>query len=172
MMRVLGIDCGLRHTGWGIIDTKNYDTRFIACGQIGIPSKLPISQRLFTLYQELNDLMDKFIPDVVSVEDVFINKNAASSLKLGYARAIALMVPAKNDIPVFEYANRTVKQAITGSGRAEKEQVNEMVIRLLPEFRGNASSQKAFDASDALAVALCHIHNASIIEKLAGGESQ
>ncbi len=160
-MRILGIDPGLEHTGYGVIEVRGNAYRFIAAGRVSSNPKDSIPQRLMVLAQGLRAVLHDFKPDVAAVEEVYVNKNMQSSLKLAQARAVALLVPTEAALPVHEYAARLVKQSLVGNGNAEKPQVAHMVGVLLP-----ASKQQklAPDAADALAVALTHAHHAGRVK--------
>ena len=153
-MRVLGLDPGLRHTGWGVIDVTGNRLRHVADGAIHAPLGLPLAERLVALFRELTEVLVRFAPDEAAVEETFVNKNPASTLKLGLARGVVLLAPAERGLPVAEYSANLIKKSVVGAGHAEKAQVQLMVRRLLP---GCAIS--APDAADALAVAICHAHH-------------
>src|SRR5438105_6939361 len=155
-MRVLGLDPGLRHTGWGVIDVAGSRLSYVADGVVHAPTELPLAERLVALFRQLGAVVERFRPDEAAVEESFVNKNAASTLKLGVARGVVLLAPAERGIPVAEYSANLVKKAVVGAGHAEKSQVQLMVRRLLP---GCDSSEP--DAADALAVAICHAHHAA-----------
>lgn len=150
-MIILGLDPGLGTTGWGIIRKEGNRLSHIANGQIKTDAKSPIERRLLHLDAELAALMTDYRPDAVAVEEVFVNKNPQSTLKLGQARGVVLLGAARAGVPVAEYATRLVKKAITGVGGAEKAQVQAMLAILLP-----GAKQSGPDAADALAVAICH----------------
>src|SRR5438046_605998 len=150
-MRVLGLDPGLRHTGWGVIDVAGNRLSHVADGVVHAPVDLPLSERLVALFRQLNEVLERFRPDEAAVEETFVNKNPASTLKLGVARGVVLLVPAERGVPVAEYSANLVKKSVVGAGHAEKEQVQMMVRRLLP---GCAIAEP--DAADALAVAIGH----------------
>lgn len=154
-MRILGLDPGLVHTGWGIIDSEGSRLRHIADGRISPPTKLPMAARLAFLDAELAKLLATWQPDCAAVEETFVNTNAASTLKLGQARGIALLAPARTGLEVAEYATNLVKKSVVGAGHAEKSQVAMMVGILL-----NIRHEGSADAADALAVAICHAHHA------------
>ena len=154
MMRVLGLDPGLRHTGWGVIDVAGNRLSHVADGVVHPPTDLPLADRLVALFRELTALVERFRPDEAAVEESFVNKNAASTLRLGVARGVVLLAPAERGVPVSEYSANLIKKSVVGAGHAEKEQVQMMVRRLLP---GCAIAQA--DAADALAVAICHAHH-------------
>ncbi len=152
-VRVLGIDPGLRFTGWGLIGVCGNRLSHIADGVLAGDASLPVPERLRALFVALTALIDAHKPDEAAVEETYVNRNGAATLKLGYARGVALLVPALAGIPVAEYGAKSVKLAVVGNGNAEKIQVAEMVRRLLP----GAKTTRA-DAADALAVAICHAH--------------
>lgn len=155
-MRVLGIDPGLRFTGWGVLEAEGNRLRHVADGVIATDSALSVPLRLCALHQGLAGLLRDFAPDEAAVEETYVNRNGDATLKLGYARGICLLVPAQAQVPVFEYAAKSVKLAVVGNGNAEKPQVADMVRRLLP-----AARLARLDAADALAVAICHAHSSS-----------
>ena len=155
MVRLLGVDPGLRFTGWGVIEADGNHLRHVADGVIATDSATTVPQRLKVLHESLVALMAQHKPDEAAVEETYVNRNGTATLKLGYARGVALLVPALVGVPVIEYAAKSVKLAVVGSGGAEKAQVQMMVRRILP---GCAVS--APDAADALAVAICHAHHA------------
>ncbi|MFI4947892.1 MAG: crossover junction endodeoxyribonuclease RuvC [Alphaproteobacteria bacterium] len=155
-MRVLGLDPGLRHTGWGVIDVAGNRLRHIADGVVHAPTELPLAERLVALFRQLNAVLERFAPDEAAVEETFVNKNASSTLKLGVARGVVLLAPAERGIPVAEYSANLIKKTVVGAGHAGKEQIQLMVRRLLP---GSAIAEA--DAADALAVAICHAHHAA-----------
>jgi crossover junction endodeoxyribonuclease RuvC len=155
-MRVLGLDPGLRHTGWGVIDVDGNRLTHVADGVASAPTDLPIGERLVLLFRQLGEVLERFRPDEAAVEETFVNRNAASTLKLGVARGVVLLAPAERGVPVSEYSTNLVKKSVVGAGHAEKAQVQLMVRRLLP----GCAVVKA-DAADALAVAICHAHHAA-----------
>jgi crossover junction endodeoxyribonuclease RuvC len=153
-MRVLGLDPGLRRTGWGVIEAEGSRLRHVAHGVIASESKDELASRLVQLHRGLEGILSAYEPDEAAVEVTLANKNPDSTLKLGMARGIALLTPALQGLPVGEYLPMIVKKAVVGTGHAKKEQVEMMVQRLLPGCE--ISSQ---DAADALALAICHAHN-------------
>ncbi|RYG60930.1 MAG: crossover junction endodeoxyribonuclease RuvC [Proteobacteria bacterium] len=153
---ILGIDPGLEHTGYGVIAVSGNSHRFIAAGRVSTSPTLPLPQRLAKIAEGLALVIKQHNPTHAAVEEVFVNSNARSSLKLGQARGVSLLVPTQHGLPVAEYAARLVKQSIVGKGNAEKTQVAHMVKVLLP-----ASAATSADAADALAVALTHAHHLS-----------
>ncbi len=154
MIRLLGIDPGLRFTGWGIVESEGNRLRHVADGVLATDSAHSVPNRLMTLHHGLTALMADWRPDEAAVEETYVNRNGTATLKLGYARGVALLAPALIGIPVHEYGAMAVKQAVVGTGAADKEQVKMMVRRLLP----GATLARA-DAADALAVAICHAHH-------------
>lgn len=151
MERILGIDPGSRVTGYGIIDSDSGSIRFVACGVIKTDTKSGFSHRLHEIFVGVNEVIQAHSPVVVAVEDVFSSNNPRSALKLGQARGAAVVSAMDNNLQVYDYTPRAVKQGVAGYGQASKEQVQHMV-RVLLNLRGAPSS----DAADALAVAICH----------------
>jgi len=156
MRRVIGLDPGLRKTGWGVIEQDGNRLRHIAHGSIHTDADQSTAERLRTLHDGLAQVLADYAPHEAAVEETFVNRNASSSLKLGLARGVVLLAPALIDIPVSEYAPNAVKKAVVGAGHADKKQVATMVRHLLP-----GANAKDPDAADALAVAICHAHLAS-----------
>lgn len=155
-MRLLGLDPGLRHTGWGVVDVTGNRLCHVADGVVHSRDGRPLAERLVDLFRQLNGVLDQYGPDEAAVEETFVNKNPASTLKLGVARGVVLLVPAERGLPVFEYSANLVKKSVVGAGHADKQQVQMMVRRLLP-----GSALDTADAADALAVAICHAHHAA-----------
>ncbi|HET8997565.1 MAG TPA: crossover junction endodeoxyribonuclease RuvC [Acetobacteraceae bacterium] len=156
MLRLLGIDPGLRFTGWGLIEADGNRLRHLADGVIATDGEAAVPDRLKALHDALAALLAEYRPHEAAVEETYVNRNGAATLKLGYARGVALLAPALAGVPVTEYAAKTVKMAVVGTGGAEKQQVQMMVRRLLP----GATVRRAY-AADALAVAICHAHHRS-----------
>jgi crossover junction endodeoxyribonuclease RuvC len=153
-IRLLGLDPGLRFTGWGVIESEGNRLIHVADGVISTADIADLSRRLKALDDGLAEILARFRPAEAAVEETYVNRNATATLKLGYARGVALLAPARAGLPVFEYGAKTVKLAVVGTGNAEKSQVGMMVRRLLPSaVKGRA------DAADALAVAICHAHH-------------
>ncbi len=150
-MRILGIDPGLLHTGWAIIDTVGPEYHYVASGVILPPTRDMFAVRLVTIFYGVNELCETFKPDECSIEITFVNKNPTTTLALGHARAAAMVAVANNNIPVNEYEPNKIKKALTSAGHADKEQVYKMVRMLLP-----AAKPKTPDESDAIAIALAH----------------
>jgi crossover junction endodeoxyribonuclease RuvC len=153
-IRILGIDPGLRRTGWGIIDVAGNRLSFVACGSVETNERAPLSARLVAIHDGLERIIVEFRPHESAVEATFVNKDAASALKLGQARGVALLVPGRAGIDVAEYAPNVVKKSIVGAGHGDKAQVRMMIAVLLP--RADPASD---DAADALAVAVTHAHH-------------
>ena len=162
MPRILGLDPGLGTTGWGLIQAEGNRLSHIANGQLKTDSAAPLPRRLAALGQELEALLSEHRPDAAAVEEVFVNANPQSTLKLGQARGVAIMVAARSGIEVGEYAARLVKKAVVGVGNAEKAQVHAMVARLLPGVKIAGP-----DAADALAVAITHAHHLATARRIA-----
>lgn len=155
MSRILGIDPGLHITGWGVIDYDGYHLKYEAHGTIVTALSEHVSRRLTKIYQELSDIIEEFSPNEAGIEQVFVNMNPGSSLKLGMARGAAICCAGVMKLPIEEYTPNAVKKSVAGIGHATKEQVAMMVQRLL-----NCGEVKA-DAADALAVAVCHAHHST-----------
>ena len=164
-MRVFGIDCGTNCTGYGVVDVQYgpRETRLIAvaAGGLKLSREQPLPMRLAYIYAELSALLELHRPEVVAVEEVFYSVNAKSALKLGHVRGVALLAAATHGLPVAEYAPLTIKSAVVGYGRAEKHQVQQMVMRLL----NLDQIPEPADAADALAIAICHLHTAATRER-------
>ena len=154
VIRILGIDPGLRIAGWGLIDACGSKLGFVASGTINPRTSLSLAARLHALHQGLGEIIDRYAPDCAAVEETFVNANPRSALLLGQARGVCLLAPAGHGLDVGEYPANTIKKAVVGAGHAQKQQVQEMIRVLLPK----AGKQQA-DAADALAVAICHAHH-------------
>jgi crossover junction endodeoxyribonuclease RuvC len=154
-MLILGLDPSLSCTGWGIVAKSGNRLSHVANGQIPTDPKLPLAERLVVLDRDLTDVILAHRPDAAAVEEIFVNKNPQSTLKLGQARGVCLLAAAKAGLPISEYATRLVKKALVGTGGAEKAQIQAMLKVLLPGVR-----LAGVDAADALAVAICHAHMA------------
>ena len=152
-IRILGLDPGLRRTGWGVVACEGARLSHVAHGVIAPNESLPFAERLLALLEGIAAVIDLHAPDEAAVEETFMNSNAASALKLGHARAMALVAPARAGLPVAEYAATVVKKAVVGTGGADKAQVGWMIARLLP-----SAGKTSADAADALAVAIAHAH--------------
>ena len=154
MPKLLGLDPGLGTTGWGLIQAEGNRLSHIANGQLKTDTAAPLPERLADLSRQLEALIADVAPDAAAVEEVFVNKNPQSTLKLGQARGVVIMIAARGGLDVAEYAARLVKKAVVGNGNAEKAQVHAMVSRLLP-----GATIAGPDAADALAVAITHAHH-------------
>ncbi|MBT8414344.1 MAG: crossover junction endodeoxyribonuclease RuvC [Boseongicola sp.] len=159
-MRVMGLDPGLRAMGWGVIDVSGSRLSHVANG-VCKTSTGDLGGRLVSLFDQLSDIWEIYTPDTAAVEQTFVNKDGAGTLKLGQARGIAMLVPARAGIVVGEYAPNAVKKAVVGVGHADKRQVEHMVRMQLPgiEIAGP-------DAADALAIAICHAHLAATAQRM------
>lgn len=150
-IRIIGIDPGLRNTGWGVVDSHGSRLSFVACGVVRSDAALTLGDRLRQLHEGLTAVLHAHMPAEAAVEETFVNRDPQSALKLGQARGVALVVPALAGLPVAEYAANLVKKTVVGAGHAEKQQIAMMIRILLPR-----SDAKTADAADALAVAICH----------------
>ena len=150
-VRILGIDPGLRNMGWGVIESEGSKLSFVACGTVKSNDKLTLADRLCQLFDGLSEVVHLYQPHEASVEETFVNKDARATLKLGQARGIAMLVPARAGLLVAESAPNLVKKSIVGTGHADKQQIHRMVKMLLPK-----ADPKTPDAADALALALTH----------------
>ena len=155
--RVLGIDPGLNATGYGVISTSSNRLKHMVNGQIKTSSDDPLPVRLACIFNEMSELVNTWQPTMVAAESVFVHRNVSSALKLGQARGAALVACARFDLPIAEYTPTRIKQTLTGRGRADKEQVRYMIQTLL----NMRTAVQSLDASDALAVAVCHWHHVS-----------
>ncbi|HTP85702.1 MAG TPA: crossover junction endodeoxyribonuclease RuvC [Bryobacteraceae bacterium] len=161
-MRVLGIDCGTERTGYGLIESDGRSHRLIEAGVIATSERDPLARRLFVIATELRNVIRRFSPEAVAVEEVFFARNVRTALKLSHVRGVALMTAAEAELPLGEYSPLEIKTSVVGYGRAEKSQVQLMVRSLLRL----AEPVESEDASDALAVAICHATRASVLEKM------
>jgi crossover junction endodeoxyribonuclease RuvC len=159
-MRLLGLDPGLRKTGWGVIDAADGRLRHVANGTVDSDERRALSERLLQLFEGICAVIERHRPEAAAVEESFVNMNASSTLKLGLARGMALLAPARAGIAVAEYPTNLVKKSVVGAGHAGKEQIQAMVRRLLP-----AAEILGPDAADALAVAICHAHHAATLTR-------
>ena len=157
-MRVFGIDPGSARTGYGCVQTDGTRHSLVACGAIASPLTRPFPQKLKAIHAELTGLLAKHHPDCVAIENLFHALNARSALKLGHARGVAMLAAVEAGVPIVEYTPAEVKQAVVGYGRAEKRQVQTMIQLLL----GLDAPPTPYDASDALAIAICHVHRMNV----------
>lgn len=155
-LRVIGLDPGLRQTGWGVIESDGSRLSHIANGAISTDADRELGDRLVQLKQGIEEILAAHLPAEAAVEETLANRNPSSTLKLGMARGVALLVPSLSGLPVTQYLPMIVKKAVVGTGHAKKEQVAMMVERLLP-----GCTIASADSADALAVAICHAHNRS-----------
>lgn len=153
--RIIGLDPGLRNTGWGVIDMDGNRITYVDSGTARPPTDWSMADRLKSLHDLLMMVLERYDPNEAAVEETFLNKNPGTTLKLGHARGVVLVAPALYGLPVAEYSAKSVKQSVVGTGAANKDQIGMMVRTLLPGC--NPSSE---DAADALAVAICHGHHA------------
>jgi crossover junction endodeoxyribonuclease RuvC len=153
-VRILGIDPGLRRTGWGVIEVEGNRLVYIGCGSVEPPEDLPLSSRLLAIHEGLATVLGDFRPLEAAVEQTFVNKDGVATLKLGQARGVAMLAPAMFGISVAEYAPNQVKKTVVGAGHADKNQIMVMLKVLLPK-----AEPKSSDAADALAIAITHAHH-------------
>ena len=154
-MRILGIDPGYAIVGYGVIDYEGNKFRTVEYGQITTEAKTELPERLLKIYNELSEIIEKYKPDAMSVEELFFNNNAKTAINVGQARGVILLAAQIRNVRIFEYTPLQVKQAVVGYGRAEKNQVQQMVKMLL----SLAEIPKPDDVADALAVGVCHAHS-------------
>ena len=161
-MRVLGIDCGTEYTGYGVVELEDSGRLVcLTCGAVKLSARDPMAQRLSKIFSSLQEIIQAHRPDRVAIEDVFYALNVKSALKLGQVRGVAMMAAAMSGLEVSEYAPLSIKSAVVGYGRAEKQQVQQMVTRLL----NMAEVPEPPDAADALAIAICHLHTAATMAR-------
>ena len=153
-IRIIGIDPGLRRTGWGVVESLGNSLRFVAAGTVRSDDKADLASRLCQLHDGLAGVLHEAMPQEAAVEQTFVNKDAAATLKLGQARGIAMLVPARAGLTVAEYAPNVVKKTVVGAGHGDKAQIRMMIGVLLPK-----ASPQSDDAADALAIAVCHAHH-------------
>lgn len=156
-IRIIGIDPGLQRMGWGIIDSLGSSLSFVAAGTVRTNPKADLASRLCELHDDLSEVLHVHMPHEAAVEQTFVNKDAKATLKLGQARGIAMVVPARAGLPVAEYAPNQVKKTVIGVGHGDKTQIKLMVNMLLPK-----ASFDSDDAADALAIAICHAHSRGV----------
>jgi crossover junction endodeoxyribonuclease RuvC len=162
-IRILGIDPGLRRTGWGLIECEGNRLIYVACGSVETNERTDLALRLVAIHDGVLRVIDEFAPHEAAVEQTFVNKDATATLKLGQARGIAMLIPARAGLPVSEYAPNLVKKTIVGTGHGEKAQIRMMIGVLLPK-----ADPQSEDAADALAIAVTHAHHrTSLLLKVA-----
>lgn len=154
MTRIIGLDPGLRNTGWGVIETEGSRLIYVADGAVHSDADVALAERLLQIHQQVLRVLKEFSPDEAAIEETFVNTDARATLKLGQARGAVMLAPAICNIPVSEYAPNTVKKSVVGVGHADKTQVKHMVKLLLPR-----AEMKTADSTDALAIAICHAHH-------------
>ncbi len=154
MVRIIGLDPGLRNTGWGIIESEGSRLIYVADGSVHSDADAPLAERLLQIHTQLIRVLNEYAPDEAAIEETFVNKDARATLKLGQARGAVMLAPASLGIAVSEYAPNVIKKSVVGAGHAEKEQVKHMVKLLLPK-----AIMKSADSVDALAIAICHAHH-------------
>jgi crossover junction endodeoxyribonuclease RuvC len=154
---ILGLDPGLRHTGWGLVRQQDNRLSFVAAGRVNPDPDLPMAERLKQLASGVAAVIAQYNPQEAAIEETFVNNNQASALKLGQARGVAMLIAAQAGLSVAEYAANTIKQTVTGFGHADKNQILRMVNILLP-----GSGNLTPDAADALAIAICHAHHTNM----------
>jgi crossover junction endodeoxyribonuclease RuvC len=164
-IRILGIDPGLRRTGWGVVDVAGNRLSFVACGSVETDNDAGLAVRLVTIHDALVRVIEEFRPEEAAVEATFVNKDASATLKLGQARGIAILVPGRSGLLVAEYAPNVVKKSIVGAGHGDKGQIRMMIGVLLPK-----ATPESEDAADALAIAVTHAHHRqSAVARAAAG---
>lgn len=154
MVRIIGLDPGLRNTGWGVIEAEGTRLIYVADGAVHSDAEAPFAERLLQIHEQVLRVLKEFTPDEAAIEETFVNMDARATLKLGQARGAVMLAPAALRIPVAEYAPNQVKKSVVGAGHAEKQQVKHMVKVLLPK-----AALKTADSTDALAIAICHAHH-------------
>lgn len=152
--RIIGLDPGLRNTGWGVIEIEGSRLIYVADGSVHSDATATLAERLLQIHLQVLAVLQEFLPDEAAIEETFVNTDARATLKLGQARGVVMLAPASLKIPVAEYAPNTVKKSVVGAGHAEKAQVKLMVKMLLPK-----AVMKSTDSVDALAIAICHAHH-------------
>ena len=167
MTTILGVDPGIATVGFGVIKASGTRQELVRCGAITTPAGQRLSVRLQQIYHDMLDLIDMFEPDSIAVEELFFNSNLTTGISVAHGRGVVLLAGQEKGIPMYEYTPLQVKSAITGYGRASKKQMMEMVRRLL----GLEETAKPDDASDALAIAICHARFSSSLLNIDGGDS-
>lgn len=167
MIRIIGIDPGLRRTGWGVVDSDGVHLRYVASGLVTACADGDLAYRLRELFEGITSVIASFKPQEAAVEETFVNENARATLKLGQARGMALLAPALGGLVVAEYPPNLVKKSVVGAGHAEKRQIGAMIGFLLPAARAASA-----DEADALAIAICHANHRQTRARVAAGMSQ
>jgi crossover junction endodeoxyribonuclease RuvC len=158
-IRIIGIDPGLRNMGWGVVDSLGSSLSFVAAGTVRSDAKADLASRLCQLHDGLSEVLHQHMPHEAAVEQTFVNKDAKATLKLGQARGVAMLVPARSGLAVAEYAPNQVKKTVIGVGHGDKAQIKLMVNMLLPKAKYDSD-----DAADALAIAICHAHSRGTVD--------
>lgn len=164
-MRILGVDPGIATVGFGVIESDGHTQSMVACGVINTPAGLSLSNRLQLIYDDVEELISTFRPEAMAVEEIFFNTNTTTAISVAHGRGVILLAGYRAGVPIFEYTPLQVKQAVVGYGRAEKNQVIDMVRRMLRL----ETPPKPDDAADALAIALCHARSSTSLLNLKGG---
>jgi crossover junction endodeoxyribonuclease RuvC len=154
MVRIIGLDPGLRNTGWGVIEAEGSRLIYVADGAVHSDAEAPLATRLLQIHEQVLAVLKEFSPDEAAIEETFVNTDARATLKLGQARGAVMLAPAICNMAVSEYAPNTIKKTVVGAGHADKAQVKHMVKMLLPK-----AALKTADSTDALAIAICHAHH-------------
>jgi crossover junction endodeoxyribonuclease RuvC len=154
MVRIIGLDPGLRNTGWGVIEAEGTRLIYVADGAVHSDPEAPLAERLLQIHTQVLEVLRQFTPDEAAIEETFVNTDARATLKLGQARGAVMLAPAACKVPVAEYAPNQIKKSVVGAGHAEKTQVKHMVKLLLPK-----AALHTADSTDALAIAICHAHH-------------
>ena len=162
-MKILGIDPGLQKTGWGVIEAVDNRLHFIACGLIKTDADLSLAERLKQIDEGMQTVMTTHAPEEAAIEETFMNNNAASAIKLGCARGVAMVVPARAGVAVYEYGANLIKKSVVGNGHATKDQMEMMVRTLIPAVGRGLGA----DEADAIAIAICHAHHAGMRNRFA-----
>jgi crossover junction endodeoxyribonuclease RuvC len=158
-IRIIGIDPGLRNMGWGVVESLGSSLSFVAAGTVRSDAKADLASRLCQLHDGLSEVLHQHMPHEAAVEQTFVNKDAKATLKLGQARGVAMLVPARSGLAVAEYAPNQVKKTVIGVGHGDKAQIKLMVNMLLPKAQYDSD-----DAADALAIAICHAHSRGTVD--------
>jgi crossover junction endodeoxyribonuclease RuvC len=158
-IRIIGIDPGLRNMGWGVVESLGSSLSFVAAGTVRSDAKADLASRLCQLHDGLSEVLHQHMPHEAAVEQTFVNKDAKATLKLGQARGVAMLVPARSGLAVAEYAPNQVKKTVIGVGHGDKAQIKLMVNMLLPKAKYDSD-----DAADALAIAICHAHSRGTVD--------
>ncbi len=165
-MRILGVDPGIATVGFGVVDTEGGRQKLVTCGVITTPAHTPLTARLDQIYRDLEDLISRFHPEAMAVEELFFNTNITTGIAVAQGRGVILLCAFRSGVSIYEYTPLQVKQAVVGYGRAEKAQVMDMVKRIL----GLNAAPRPDDAADAVAIALCHARSATSLLTQKGGE--